>query len=183
MTGKIHADAALFGYLGDLLRAIFEAAAVGVHHEVGEHGVVRVPERFLEAYLAAHDPVVVLYVPGLGLIQPDVDLVLLFLRGVLGVRVDALLEGRYEGEDLEGAARLAPALGGEAELGVLVSVTEHGLAVARPRLDGDEGGVGGVGQIPAGPVRDVVGRDLVFEVYGCIDAKAALQNGVGPVAS
>ena len=75
MFGKVHGDAASLGDLGDLLRAIFEAPAAGVHREVGENRVIRVPERFFEADLAAHDPVVVLYLPRLGFVQPDVDLV------------------------------------------------------------------------------------------------------------
>jgi hypothetical protein len=132
MFGKVHGDATPPGDLGDLLRAVLQAPAVSVHREVGEHGVVRPPECFFQADLAAHEPVVILYLPRLGLVEADVDLVRLFLGDVPGVRVDALLEGRYEGKHLERAAGLAPALGGEAELGVLVPVPDYGLYTARP---------------------------------------------------
>ena len=92
-----------------------------------------------------------------------VDLVLFFLRDVAGIGIDALLQACDEGERLERAAGLAPALGDEVELGVLVPVADHGLYAAGPWLYGDEGEVGVVrrGEVSGRSVGDFVGGDLL----------------------
>ena len=70
-----------------------------------------------------------------------------------------MLQGRDEGERLERTAGLAPALGNEVELGVMVPVADHGLYPAGLRFYGDEGEVriAGIGEVPGGPVGDLMG--------------------------
>src|ERR687890_1173294 len=109
------------------LRTVFQAPAIGVHRQVGEDRVVRPPERLFQADLTPNEAVVVLHLPRLRFIEADVDLLLFLLRDVPGIGIYALLQSGDEGERLERTAGLAPALGDQVELGVLVSVAHHGL--------------------------------------------------------
>src|SRR5215210_4526635 len=116
----------------DLLRSVSQAAAISVHRQVREHRVIRFPKRLFQGDLTPHDAVVVLYLPRLRSLEPDVDLVLFFLREVAGIWIYTLLQGCDQGERLERTAGLAPALGDEVELGVFVPVTDHGLYATGP---------------------------------------------------
>src|SRR5215210_723819 len=164
MFGEMSGDPASPCDIRDLLRSVFQAPATSVHRQVREHRVIRPPERLFQADLTPLDAVVVLYLPRLRFVEADVDLVLFFLGDVSGVWVYALLQGCDEGERLERAAWLAPALGDEVELGVLIPVADHSLYAAGPWLYGDEGEVGVVrpGEVSRRSVGDFVGGDLLL---------------------
>src|SRR5215204_6197735 len=156
MFGETRGDLASSCDVRDLLRSVFQATASGVHRQVRKHRVIRLPERLLQADLTPLDSVIILYLPRLRFVEADVDLVLFFLRDVPGIGIDALLQGCDECERLERTARLAPALGDEVELGVLVPIADHGLYPPGPGLYGDECEVGVVriGEVSRGPVGD-----------------------------
>src|SRR3712207_5721977 len=122
MLGKIRGDAAPFGGIRNRLWAVLEPLTVGVHHQVRKHSVIRHPEGFFEGDATPLDAVIVLDDPLLGLVGPYVDLVLLFFGDELCLGVYALLESGDEGEKLERAARLPPALRDQVEFGAPVPV-------------------------------------------------------------
>src|SRR5215217_3729066 len=162
MFGETRGDPASPCDVRDLLWSVLQATASGVHRQVREHHDIRLPERLLKADLTPLDAIVVLYLPRLLFVEAD--LALFFLRDVAGIGIDSLLQGCDEGKRLERTARLALALGDEIELGVLVPVADHGLYPACLRLYGDEGEVGvvRVGEVPRGPVGDLVCGDLLL---------------------
>src|SRR5215211_2851728 len=184
MLGQAATYPASPGDLRDLLRTVFQSPAIGVHRQVGEDRVIRVPERLFQADPTPLDAVVVLYLPRLRFVETDVDFVLLFFRDVCGVGIYAPLQGRDQGERLERTAWLSPALGDEVELGVLGSVADHGLYAARLGFYGDEGEVGVVlvREISLVPIGDLVGGELVLQLDGGVDAEAAVENGTHAVA-
>src|SRR5215216_7549139 len=69
----------------DLLRSVFQATASGVHRQVREHRVIRLPERLFQADLTPLDAVIVLYLLRLRFVEADIALVLFLLRDVPGI--------------------------------------------------------------------------------------------------
>src|SRR5919112_267635 len=181
MFGEMRGDPASPCDVRDLLWSVFQATAASVHRQVCEHSVIRPPERLFEADLTPHDAVVVLYLPRLRFACADVDLVLLILRDVPGIGIDALLQGCDEGERLERATGLAPALGDEVELGALIPVADHSLYTAGTWLYGDEGEVVRRGEVSRRSVDNIVGGDLLLQVYGGVDAEVSFENGMHAV--